>query len=75
MKQLEGTLSYHDLEGGFWGLSDADGNRYVLLDGLPDSLKKDGLCVEATVESAHVLGTAMWGTYVHVVSVKPVSAS
>jgi len=58
MKKLEGTLSYHDLEGGFWGLTDTDGDRYVLLDGLPDGLKKDGVRVEATVEVAHVLGTA-----------------
>ncbi|PIQ60961.1 MAG: hypothetical protein COV99_10180 [Bacteroidetes bacterium CG12_big_fil_rev_8_21_14_0_65_60_17] len=75
MKKLEGTLSYQDLEGGFWGLTDAQGNRYVLLDGLPDSMKKDGMPVLATIEPAHVLGTAMWGIYVHVLSIEPVRAS
>lgn len=71
MKKLEGTLSYQDLEGGFWGLIDASGDKYVLFEGLSDDMKKDGLRVQATVEPANVLGTAMWGTYVRVVSITP----
>jgi hypothetical protein len=70
---IEGTVSFQDLEGGFWGIVDLDGNRYVPMESLPDDVMKDGLKIKAEVETVQVIGTTQWGSYVKVHSITPAS--
>lgn len=70
---IRARITYQDLEGGFWGLISADGNRFVPVEPLPDDLREDGLEVDATVEPAHVLGTTMWGKHVKILDISPCS--
>jgi hypothetical protein len=69
--KIKGTVTYQDFEGGFWGIVDSDGNKYVPIDRLPESVRKDGQKVTADVESVHMLGTVMWGTHVKITSIAP----
>ena len=64
--KIVGTVRYQDLEGGFWGIIDKDGNKYVPIERLPDEFRKDGLKIHAELETVHMLGTTMWGTHVKV---------
>ena len=59
--QIKGTISFQELEGGFWGIIGSDGNKYVPIEPLPDNIRVDGLAVQADVEPVHMLGTTMWG--------------
>ena len=68
---IEGKVTYQDLEGGFWGIIDSEGNKYVPIDRLPDEVRKDGTHVKAELETVHMLGTTMWGSHVKVVSISP----
>lgn len=72
---ISGRISYQDLEGGFWGILGDDGCKYLPIDGLPESFQKDELRVEAEVETVHMVGTAMWGQYVKVLSMSSKSTS
>ena len=66
---ITGHIRYQDLEGGFWGILGDDGSKYLPVDGLPESFKKEGLAVEVKVEIVHMTGTVMWGQYVNVRSI------
>ncbi|QYZ78192.1 hypothetical protein E2N92_01470 [Methanofollis formosanus] len=67
-----GTVTYIDLEGGFYGIVAADGARYLPLD-LDRTFEKDGLKVRFTVEPAEdTMTIQQWGTPVHIVSIEEI---
>ena len=70
--RIQGTMSFQEIEGGFWGVIAHDGARYVPVDPVPEQFKQDGLRVNVTVRPASVLGTTMWGSYVHVDTIEMV---
>ncbi|HEU17142.1 MAG TPA: META domain-containing protein, partial [Methanolinea sp.] len=64
-----GEVTYIDLEGGFYGIITASGERYLPLN-LPDEYARAGLFVDFTARIAEESATiAMWGTPVHLLSV------
>lgn len=64
-----GTVTYIDLEGGFYGIITESGVRYLPLN-LPDGYALEGLFVDFTARIAEESTTiAMWGTPVHLLSV------
>ncbi len=67
--QIEGKITFQDLEGGFWGIISSDGKKYVPIERLPEDFRIDGLAIRADVEEVLVLGTSMWGKHVRVVSI------
>jgi hypothetical protein len=68
--QIEGTVTYQDLEGGFWGIQGTDGVKYRPVDGLPGSVRNEGCRVVAEVEPANVMSFAMWGRNVRIIKIK-----
>jgi hypothetical protein len=64
-----GTVTYIDLEGGFYGIVADDGMRYLPLD-LDPAFKEDNLSVRFTVEKADVATIQQWGTPVKVISIE-----
>lgn len=67
-----GTMSWVELEGGFWGIVTTSGGKYLPTNGVPESLKKDGLPVRGTVNVRKGYMTMqMWGTPVEVVTIEP----
>lgn len=68
--RIEGTVTYQDLEGGFWGIETADGSRYRPVEGLPASVRREGCHVVAELEPAHVVSFTMWGQNVRIVKIK-----
>ena len=67
-----GTVQYIDLEGGFYGIVDDDGNKYDPVN-LPDEYKEDGLrvkfsgCILKDQVSIH-----MWGTLIELTDIQEV---
>jgi hypothetical protein len=62
-----GTVTWVDLEGGFWGIKADDGKHYDPLGSLPKEFRKDGLKVrfEATVEK-DAMSFHMWGKIIKI---------
>lgn len=67
--QIEGKITFQDLEGGFWGIISSDGKKYVPIERLPEDFRVDGLKIRANVEEVLVLGTSMWGKHVRIISI------
>ena len=64
-----GTVTYIELEGGFFGIITESGERYLPLN-LPDEYALEGLFVDLTARIAEESATiAMWGTPVHLLSI------
>ncbi len=64
-----GTITYIDLEGGFYGFIASDGTQYLPLD-LPDEFKQDGLMVDITgIKETDVVTIQMWGQPLRIVSI------
>ncbi|KDE55778.1 hypothetical protein EI28_04550 [Methanoculleus sp. MH98A] len=64
-----GTITFVDLEGGFYGIVADDGERYLPAD-LPTECRQDGLRVAFAVEPASETATIQqWGTPVEVVEI------
>ena len=68
--RIKGTVTYQDVEGGFWGIQAADGSKYRPVDGLPASVRVDGCAVEAEIEPANVMSFAMWGQNVRILKIR-----
>ena len=68
---IEGTVTYLDFEGGFWGILGKDGAKYRPVDALPASVRSDGCKIVAEVEPANVMSITMWGQTVRVIKIKP----
>ncbi len=65
-----GTINYINLEGGFYGLTADDGQRYLPKD-LAREFKVDGLRVRFQVKIlTGVITIYMWGTPVEVLSIE-----
>jgi hypothetical protein len=47
IKLITGTISFEDLEGGYWALTDAENNEKYLVIEIPDDLKTEGLKIAA----------------------------
>ncbi len=66
--RVSGTVTYQNLETGFWGIVDVKGNKYLPIN-MPEQLKIDGAKVRCTVRKIDdVVSMAMWGTPVKVIS-------
>ena len=66
-KLIKGTVTFQDIEGGFWGIFDNAGERWLILD-MPEQLKFDGKKVEVTLDPIDAMSMMMWGTPAKVVS-------
>ncbi|WP_292522099.1 DUF333 domain-containing protein [Methanoculleus sp.] len=65
-----GTVTYVDLEGGFYGIVADDGERYLPAD-LPAEYREDGLRVTFTADIASETVTIQqWGTPVEIVNIE-----
>ncbi len=64
--ELELTVRWVDLEGGFWGLIGPDGARYEPVSGLPPDLQHEGQQLRARLRAVPVFSFRMWGTPVDV---------
>ena len=70
MKHLEisGIARYHNIETGFWGITDEKGNQWRPVN-MPDQLKVNGSRVRCVVrEVEDEVSVLMWGTPVEVIS-------
>lgn len=66
--RISGTVTFQNLETGFWGITDTKGNNYLPVN-MPEQLKIDGAKVRCTVRLMEdVVTIAMWGTPVKVIS-------
>ena len=69
MKHVTGTITYVDLEGGFWGIK-TNTNNYLPLE-MPDQLKYDGLetsCALFILEDVMTMNN--WGIPCKLISFK-----
>ena len=64
--QIQGTIRYIDLSGGFWGIEGDNGQKYAPVSDLPGTFQKEGLRVKAQVSPAQVFSIMMWGQHVEV---------
>lgn len=67
MKQGKFELKYIDLEGGFWGMIDKDGNQFMPIN-VPEQIKCEGMSFTMTIEPLDVMGMMMWGEPVKIIS-------
>lgn len=67
-KTITGKVTHQKIEGGFWGIVDAQGGQWMVVN-MPEQIKYPGKEVRVVV---HVMddqvGFAMWGTPVRIVS-------
>ncbi len=66
-----GTVTYQDLEGGFYGIAGDDGKKYLPLN-LDPQYRIDGMRVSFEYEEASDIATIqMWGTPVRITFIEP----
>lgn len=69
---IEGKVVFEKLEGGLWGIIDANGTKYFPVN-LPEQLKFAGHTVRIVAKTLEdMAGISMWGTPVKVVSFETV---
>lgn len=67
---IDGSVIRVDLEGGFYGLVDRQGNRY-LPDRLPADFQVDGLAIRARLAPLpSAVGYRMWGRKVQLLAIE-----
>jgi len=72
-KEINGKVVYQNLEGGFWGIIDDQGNQYLPVN-MPEQLKYKDITVSVVVKPIEDgAGTAMWGRPVYIVSFSTVT--
>ena len=64
---LHGTITYIDLEGGFYGILGDDGRRYLPLN-LGPAFEQDGLRIRFEATPEDVLTLQQWGKPVKIIS-------
>ena len=64
--QINGTIKFIDLEGGFYGIEGDDGTNYRPKKELPGGYQKDGLRITANVSMVPGFSIFMWGRDVRV---------
>ena len=67
MKTLKCKATFINLEGGFWGLIDEEGTQYLPVN-MHEQLKSENLSFTVRLEPLDVMGMAMWGTPVKIIS-------
>jgi hypothetical protein len=68
--EIQGTVVHKDLEGGFFAIEGDDGRTYDPIN-LPDSYRKNGLRVKATVRRKNdVVSIHMAGDIVEIVNIE-----
>ena len=66
--RITGTVSYQNLETGFWGITDTKGNNWYPIN-MPEQLKIEGAKVRCTIRKMEDTVTfTMWGTPVKIIS-------
>ena len=69
-ESLLGTVTYLDLEGGFYGIVGEDGNKYLPLN-LTEEFQQDSLQVRFTYQRREgVMTIAMWGQAVDITAIE-----
>ena len=63
---LDGTVTYVDLEGGFYGINADDGQAYLPLD-LDTHFQKDGLRVRFKARKDSVATAQQWGIPIRII--------
>ena len=67
--EIVGTVTYQEMEGGFYGIEAEDGSKYDPLN-LPESFKKDGLKVQVKAQmKTDVIGFHMYGSIIEVMDI------
>ena len=66
-KTITATIVYQEIEGGFWGLIDQDGNHWLPIN-MPEQLKYAGKKIKLVIREVDMMTTSMWGKPVKVVS-------
>lgn len=66
--QIEGTIVYKQLSGGFWGIEDTQGNHWRPKS-MPKALQQEGLKLKATIKESKsgAISIFMWGTSVDLI--------
>jgi len=68
MIKITGKVVYVDVEGGFWGIVDEKGSKWVAVP-MPEQLKQEGAKVHITALELEDQDTIfMWGTAVKILS-------
>lgn len=60
-------MQFVNLEGGFWGMTDGDGNQFMPIN-VHEQLKYEGKTFTITIEPLDVMGMMMWGSPVKIIS-------
>ena len=70
IRNMKGTVVYHELEGGFWGIVADNGKKYNPIN-LDEEFQQDSLRVrfDANLKEGMV-GIHMWGMYVELKNIK-----
>ena len=66
-KSIKGTITFQNIETGFWGIIDEADNKWLIMN-MPEQLKYDGRKVSVTLEPIDAMSFAMWGTPATIVS-------
>lgn len=67
-KKITGTVSFHKIATGFWGITDSDGNQWRPVH-MPEQLKLEGATVFCTINLVDEdVSVFMWGTPVEIIS-------
>ena len=67
-KKIKGKVVYQDLETGFWGIIDKEGNQWRPVE-MPEQLKEEGKEVSLLIQEAdEAVSMFMWGTPVKILS-------
>lgn len=64
---LQGTITFQEIETGFWGLIDNDGNQWEIID-IPNQLKYPNKKVEIEAIELDIVTSAMWGIPISIIS-------
>ena len=65
--KIKGKIDFYQLETGFWGIEDENGNKWRPVN-LPKKLQKKGLEVELKIKPTdEMMSVLMWGKAVEIV--------
>jgi len=65
--KLQGIITFQEIETGFWGLIDNDGNQWEIID-IPNQLKYPNKKVEIEAIELDIVTSAMWGIPISIIS-------
>ncbi len=63
--KIKGTVQYQDFEGGFWGIVDQKGKKWLPVN-MPEQLKVDQAKVEITAKESDVMTSMSWGSPIEI---------